>query len=193
MIVLVLPDLPAEDALLNRARTGDQQAVMEIYEAYFPPVYQFLRLRTGDAATAEDLASEVFLKLVTALKGGSAPRKSLRGWLFRVARNALSDHYGKDKQMPVETLEDWVPAGDESTDPENRFMREFDVARIRQALRMLAPEQQEVILLRFGQALDLQGTADVMGKSTSAIKSLQFRAVSTLRQILSSAGEADYD
>lgn len=193
MIVLVLPDIPAEDALVNRARAGDQQAIMEIYEAYFPPVYQFIRLRTGDPATAEDLASEVFVKLVTAFKSGNAPRKSLRGWLFRVARNVLSDHYGRDKQMPMETLEDWLPADAESVNPESRFMREFDVNRIRQALRMLAPEQQEVIVLRFGQALNLQATADVMGKSTSAIKSLQFRAVSTLRQILGSVGEVDHD
>lgn len=191
MIVLVLPDIPTEDALLARARAGDQQAVMEIYEAYFPPIYQFIRLRVGDIASAEDIASDVFVKFVGALKGRSAPRKSLRGWLFQVARNEINDHYGKDKQMPVATLDDWLPAAGDDSDPEARFMQTINSERVRQALRMLAPDQQEVIIMRFGQALSLQETADVMDKSVQAIKSLQFRAVSTLRDILTASTEAD--
>lgn len=183
MIVLVLPDIPAEDQLLTRAKRGDQSAIMEIYESYFPPIYQFLRLRVQDADLAEDLASDVFVKFVDSLGTRAAPRKSLRGWLFRVARNELSRHYGKMRQYPTETLEEWVPANPE-TDPEVQFMQNMDVERSRQALRMLAVDQQEVLILRFGQALSLQETADVMGKSVSAIKSLQFRAVSTLRDIL---------
>jgi RNA polymerase sigma-70 factor (ECF subfamily) len=51
-------------------------------------------------------------------------------------------------------------------------------------MQMLTPEHQEVLLLRFGQRLSIQETADIMGKSISAIKSLQFRAMSNLRQIL---------
>ncbi len=184
MIVLVLPDIPAEDRLLARARQGDQQAVMEIYEYYFPPIYQFLRLRVSDAQMAEDIASEVFLKFVNALQGRSAPRKTLRGWLFRVARNELSNHYGKSSKMPTTTLDDWMPAPVD-TDPEVQFMRSLNIERSRHALRMLSSEQQEVLVLRFGQALSLEETADVMDKSISAVKSLQFRAVNTLRQILS--------
>ncbi len=193
MIVLVLPDIPAEDRLLARARQGDQQAVMEIYEYYFPPIYQFLRLRVSDAQLAEDIASEVFVKFVKALKGRNAPRKTLRGWLFRVARNELSTHYGKAQKMPTTTLDDWIPAS-QNTDPEIQVMRSLNVERSRQALRMLAPEQQEVLVLRFGQALSLEETADIMDKSVSAVKSLQFRAVNTLRQIVGDMQlETSYD
>lgn len=183
MIVLVLPDIPAEDRLLAQARRGNQQATMRIYEAYFPPIYQFIRLRVGDPHAAEDLASDVFVKFVTALRGKNAPSHSLRGWLFRVARNTIADYYGKEKQVATETLEDWVPALDDDN-PESQFMRTLDIERARQALRMLAAEQQEVLILRFGQLLSLQETADVMNKTISAVKSLQFRAVDTLRRIL---------
>lgn len=182
MIVLILPDLPAEDRLLARARQGDQEAIMRIYESYFTPIYQYVRLRVGDAALAEDIASDVFVKLVSAFKGRNAPSHSLRGWLFKVARNEIYAHFGKVKQFPTETLEEWLPSGDE--DAEARVIRSLSTDQARRALTMLAPEQQEVLILRFGQALDLQATADVMGKSVSAIKSLQFRAVQTLRGIL---------
>lgn len=183
MISLVLPDIPAEDRLLARARQGDQEAVMHIYESYFTPIFQYIRLRVDDVNTAEDLASEVFVKLVKAFEGRKAPRHSLRGWLFKVARNGINTHYGKVKQFPTTTLDEWFPTSTDD-DPEIRVIRSMNAEKTQRALRMLAPDQQEVLILRFGQALNLQETADIMGKSVSAIKSLQFRAVNTLRHIL---------
>ncbi len=183
MILIVLPDIPAEDRLLAQARQGNHDALMQIYESYFPPIYNFIRLRVDDLNVAEDMASEVFVKLVEALRGRNAPQHSLRGWLFRVARNHISDHYGRKRDLTTEALEEWIPASGEY-DPETQFMRAADMARTRQALRMLAADQQEVLLLRFSQSLSLQETADIMGRQVSAIKSLQFRAVNTLRQIL---------
>ncbi|MBL8165163.1 MAG: sigma-70 family RNA polymerase sigma factor [Anaerolineae bacterium] len=183
MIIIVLPDIPAEDRLLAQARKGSQDAMMEIYENYFPPIYNFIRLRVNDPAQAEDIASDVFVKLVSALRGRNAPQHSLRGWLFRVARNEIHDHYGKDKQVTVEALEEWIPASGDD-EPEVQFIRNMNMERARRALGMLAPDQQEVLILRFGQSLNLQETADIMGRNINAIKALQFRAVNTLRQIL---------
>ncbi len=183
MIVLVLPDIPTEDRLLARARKGDSDAIMQIYEHYFSAVYQFIQLRVDDSILAEDLTSEVFLKLVAALRGRNAPRHSLRGWIFRVARNVLSSHFGKLRQYPVASLDEWVPSPPDH-DPEVHYLRSMNQDDARRALRMLNPDQQEVLILRFGQKLDLQQTADVMGKSVNAIKSLQFRAVTTLRKFL---------
>lgn len=193
MITLTLPDLSAEDRLLAQARAGSQEAIMEIYDRYFPSIYQFLRLRVEDRAAAEDLASDVFVRFVESLGGRSAPRVSLRGWLFRVARNKVNDYYGRHRQFPSATLEEWVPAGSAS-DPEAAFIRRLSVERSREALRRLPADQQEVLILRFGQALNLQETADIMGRSLSAVKSLQFRAVNTLRQAVGDLRpEADYD
>lgn len=181
MILIVLPDIPAEDRLLAHARQGNQDAIMQIYESYFSPIYNFIRLRVDDRTVAEDLASEVFIKLVSAFRSHTAPRHSLRGWLFRVARNVIHDHYGRDRQLTTETLEEWIPASPDN-DPEVQFMRALDVERTRHALRMLSAEQQEVLILRFGQMLSLEETADILGKKVGAVKSLQFRAINALRQ-----------
>jgi RNA polymerase sigma-70 factor (ECF subfamily) len=156
---------------------------MRIYESYFAPIYNFIRLRVNDRDQAEDLASEVFVKLVESLRGRNAPQHSLRGWLFRVARNQLNDHYGRTRHFSTEALEEWVPASTD-TDPEVQFIQTMSVERARRALRLLAPDQQEVLILRFGQSLSLQETADIMGRNIAAIKSLQFRATATLRQVL---------
>jgi RNA polymerase sigma-70 factor (ECF subfamily) len=184
MIVIVLPDIAIEDRLLAQARQGDQDAIMRIYDSYFSPIYNFIRLRVDDRAQAEDLASEVFVQLVMALRQGKAPRHSLRGWLFRVARNLIYDHYGRGQRMTTTALDEWLPAPPDD-EPEALALQALDTERARRVLGMLAAEQQEVLILRFGQGLSLQETADIMGKQVGAIKSLQFRAVSTLRQLLS--------
>jgi RNA polymerase sigma-70 factor (ECF subfamily) len=183
ILIIVLPDLPTEDRLLARARRGDQEAVVTIYDQYFEPLYGFIRLRVDDPALAEDLTGDVFLRLVAALRGGTAPHHSLRGWLFRVARNILHDHYGQAGRVAETALEEWVPAPDEH-DPEARALAALDAARVRSALRDLPGDQQEVLLLRFGQMLSLQETAAIMGKGVGAVKSLQFRATSNLRQVM---------
>lgn len=183
MIVLVLPDVATDDERLARAQQGDKAAIAAIYRSYFDPIYQFVRLRVADAQLAEDLTSDVFVKFIKALKNDRSPHTSLRGWIFRVARNVIYDYYGKEQPIPSETIEQWIDS-DEDTNPEVQALRTIEAERARQALRMLAPAQQEVLILRFDQQLSLQETADIMDKKVNAIKALQFRAVNTLRHIL---------
>lgn len=170
-------------ALLRKASAGDKQAVSQIYQIYFEPIYQFIRLRVKDTQTAEDLTSSVFIKLVSAFKTGKGPREHLRGWLYKVARNVLHDHYGGSAAFQTEMLEESFQ-DTFSDDPEARVLRVMDIEHLRRALQSLAPDQLEVILLRFDQHLSLQETADIMGKNLNTIKTLQLRALHKLRQIV---------
>ena len=187
LLLLAFPDLPDEDRLLAQARRGDRQAIGEIYERYFDALYQVIRWRVDEPALAEDLTSEVFIKFLSALRGPNAPADSLRGWLFRVARNSLYDFYRRPGQTA--SLDEALPMAAD-VDTEAEFIRAMDVERVRKALRMLAVDQQEVLILRFGQMLNLEATAESMGKSVSAIKSLQFRAINSLRRMLDIEGES---
>lgn len=182
MFLIVLPDVAADDDLLTRLHSGDRTAVIQVYEAYFAPLYQYIRLKVGDRVLAQDIVSEVFVKLIESAGKPSAPRDNLRAWLFTVARNIAYRVYGQSRHLPLADLEEWMPAPAE-TDP-GVLMDSLPPDRIRHALRMLTADHQEVLILRFGQRMSLKETADLMGKSTAAIKSLQFRAVETLRTIL---------
>ncbi len=183
MILIILPDYAVEDELLAKARLGDKAAIRRIFNDYFDPIFQFIRMRVDDKQTAEDLASDVFVKMLKAFQSGSAPRQSLRGWLFQVARNEIADYFGKHKRLTMTVLDEWIPASDED-EPELQFARSLNIQQARQALKKLTEEQQEVLILRFGQMLNLQETADIMGKQVNAVKVLQFRAVNALRRAL---------
>jgi RNA polymerase sigma-70 factor, ECF subfamily len=177
-----MPNDPDNDVrLMSRARRGDQQAIIQIYETYFDPIYQFIRWRVNDLAVVEDLTSEVFIEFLNALNSQQAPRQSLRGWLFRVTRNILYDHY--NHAVITDELDDQWPNPD-AADLEARLHHTMEIDRVRQSLQQLAPDQQEVLVLRFDQMLSLRDTAEIMGKSLNAIKSLQFRGINALRRVL---------
>src|SRR5690606_8639100 len=108
MIFLTLPDIADEDRLLARAHRGQQDALREIYLHYYTPIYQFIRMRTDDVDTAEDLAADVFVQLVNAFRQGKGPHHSLRGWLFRVARHLLYDHYHAHPGFTETVLDEWL-------------------------------------------------------------------------------------
>ena len=182
MITLVLPDVTVDDRLLERAKSHDMSAQRTIYERYFPPIFQFIRLRVNEREQARDIAADVFLDFFKALNSKNPPRTNLRAWLFRVARNKVYDHYGKQRKLQTTALSEWIPGNE--NDPEIRALETFQIDRMKQALNMLVEEQQEVLILRFTQGLNLKETADLMDRSVSAIKSLQFRAIDNLRQIL---------
>lgn len=176
-LYLTLPDIPEEDRLLRQARAGNRQAIGTIYEQYVDAVYSFIRWRVRDSAVAEDLTSDVFIKLLSALQSPSAPRDTLRGWLFRVARNVLYDHFNQPDTSGE--LDEAFPAAENT---ERDLFAMLDAERVREAMATLAADQQDVLILRFGQMMSLQETAESMGRSVSAIKSLQFRAVEALRR-----------
>ena len=183
LFLLALPALGKEDDLLKRANRGDQTAVIEIYDLYFHPVYRFVRNRVDDPQQAEDICSTIFLKLMQALGGPNAPRKSLRGWLFQVTRNELKQQFRTKQRHKITELEEWIPDPAQAN-PETVIAQLMDRERVQQVFKILAPDQQEVLLLRFAEMLNLEETAQAMQKSVSAVKSLQFRAVQTLRNLL---------
>ena len=175
---LVLPAVNDETDLLARARALEGRALGQIHDQYYPELYRFALYRTGDPATAEDIAAEVFVRLLDALHKNRAPQTTLRGWLFGVAAHLVADHF---RRRPAEPLADTLPASSApAAEAEERLRR----GEVHQALGQLSPEQQNVLALRFGQGASLEETAGALGKSVNAVKQLQWRAVAALRKAL---------
>src|SRR5688572_8353744 len=80
-------------ALVARAQGGDQQAFADLYEAYRPLVYRFLRRRIDGAdEVVEDLTEDVFVKLYEKLDRYVERGLPFTAWLYRIAHNQLVDH-----------------------------------------------------------------------------------------------------
>jgi RNA polymerase sigma-70 factor (ECF subfamily) len=169
-------------ALLRRASQLDPHALGQIHDQHYPEIYRFALYRTDDPEAAQDIAAEVFVRLLDALHAGRAPKTTLRGWLFGVAAHLVADHFRRAPTAPLdeELLADHSPSGE----AEDRLQKQL----VRQALRTLTAEQQNVLSLRFGDGFSVEKTAEALDKSVTAVKALQFRAVEALRRALAQTG-----
>lgn len=171
-----------ETRLVNGLQKLDSQAIGAIYDRHFPEVYRYVRYRVNDETVAEDVASEVFVRLLEAAQKGLGPRSNLKGWLIATASNAVNDHLRRKYRRPVEALSESMPAEDVSL-PAEVDLREQTRA-IQTAYAQLTAEQQHVLALRFGLGLSLEETAQHLQKNANAIKALQFRALAALQRVM---------
>jgi RNA polymerase sigma-70 factor (ECF subfamily) len=168
--------------LLERAREYDAQALAEIYDRYAESIYRYVYRFVGDASLAEDLTSEVFLKLLQVLGTSRAPQEQLQGWLYRVARNLAVDWYRQQtKGVQFSLNEELTPGGDSAITRLEQLELHQDLI---EAIHKLTPSQQQVIILRFGEGRKIGEVARLMGKSEGSVKLMQYRAVKRLRKLL---------
>ncbi len=172
-----------EESLVRRAQQNDEQAFSRLYEEYFERVYRYIAVRVGSRLDAEDITSQVFVKVVQSL-----PSYKLRGvpfaaWLFRIARNQIIDHVRKNS---VKNETAWMnPLAVSQEDPTRLAELNIAIDEVVKALALLTGAQREVIEFRFIAELSIAETAKSMGKSEGAVKALQYSGLVALRKHLS--------
>ena len=167
----------------------DSQVIGAVYDRYFTDVYRFVFYRLNNEQVAEDISSDVFVRLLEAVKKRRGPQTNLKGWLLATASHAVADYLRQFYRRPTDELSEDMPNGNASSLTDEIDRRE-KVDSVQQAYTLLTPEQQNVLALRFGSGYSLEETATVMQKNINAVKALQFRALQALqRNIGEVAGE----
>lgn len=167
-----------EKHLVQRAQQGNADAFIELYHHYAPLIYRYFLFRTSNSATAEDLTSEVFVRLVKSLQNYRDQGLPFSAWLFRIARARAVDHHRYQARRPIEMLSDQFL--DPQSDPEGQAERRIEIAHLTRAIALLTDEQQMVIQLRFVEGYTLEETAQTMQKTVGAVKAMQHRALQNL-------------
>lgn len=174
----------SEHRLLERAKSYDVNALAEIYDHYEARIYSYIYHRVGSQPVAQDLTSQVFLRVLEAIQHQRTWDTSFSGWLYRIAHNLVIDHYrrrGRDSQVPIDDLP-MLPS--HSEDPEQAAERALTAEALRLAINRLTEEQAQVVTLRFLEGLSITEVAVAMDKTEGAIKAMQYRAVTSLRRLL---------
>jgi len=169
--------------LITRAQRGEVNAIGWLYDRHRDSIFRYLWIRLDDRQLAEDLTGDVFMRMLDALPRYRMQGQPFRAWLYRIAHNLLVDYFRKmDHQatVPLEAVEEQGTEDDPDRMSEQILLSE----RLQVALMRLEPTQCEVVVLRFLAGLSLQETALALGKTEAAIKALQHRGLSGLRQAL---------
>jgi RNA polymerase sigma factor (sigma-70 family) len=177
---------------LAGARRREPAAVTRIYAAYAPALFRFFMAAVGDRHVAEDLTGEVFKGALEGLPRFRGPVEALGGWLFQIARHDLYDHRRQARRLvqPLDDLLEEAAMAGGAVDPEELALDRVEGARVLAALRLLSPDQREVLLLRLAADLTSPEVARILNKSTEAVKALQRRGLASLARVLGVATDA---
>lgn len=169
------------DKLLLESKYGNPQALDKLCRYAYSRIYYYLFYRVKNKEDAEDLTSEVVLKMVKGLRNQHG---NFRAWIYKIARNALIDYYrkiGRVQEISYEDLSHTIPADE---NPKEILM----IDRLKEAITHLTKEQADLITLKFIQEYDNKEIAQIMGKPIGAIKVLQYRALKALREYFRKKG-----
>lgn len=161
--------------------TWQPERFEELYERFFTPVFRYVLLRVKNRAEAEDLAQTVFMKAYQANPPGKGGQELSLNYFFTVARNTVIDHWRKKKDVVVDDPDEAFENIPDTETPEGDAMRGEANMAVRQALQLVSPSEQEVLILKFMNELSTKEIAKLLGKSEVAVRQLQSRGLKALR------------
>jgi RNA polymerase sigma-70 factor (ECF subfamily) len=179
--------------VMLRAKAGDESAFEYLVQKYRRAMVGFMFRMSRNAAVAEDLAQEVFLRVYRSRSSYEASAK-FTTWLYRIATNLAVNHardtrHERPENMvsldePDQETGTTMDVADGSLTAEEVLVRRQRMAAIRQKVQALPERQKMAVVMHKYQQMDYRQIADVLKLSESATKSLLFRAYETLRQQL---------
>lgn len=181
-------DLPQEDQTVKKAIRGDRHAFGQLYDAYMDSIYRFIYLRVEDQQTAEDIAASVFLKAWEKLEDYQLRGVPFRAWLFRIARNAVIDHYRTRKEVaPLEAVVNTYDEGAVSVS--EKVGTRLEAEKIVTLMNQLTEDQRNVLSLKLVHGLNTQEVAKALGKRQGAVRALQMRGLQALAKLMENEDE----
>ena len=148
-----------------------------IYEKYHAKIYGYLLSKIGDTYTAEDLCSDVFLKITEKIETFDENKASLSTWIYTVARNTLTDYY-RTRRVFEEVPETYA----DGSDIEESMISEEMLETLAAALESLPERERDIIVLRYYDGRKLRDIAADMGISYAYVKVLQNKAMEKIRK-----------
>ena len=175
--------MPSNEQLLNQARNLDENALTEIYDTYNLELYKYAYRILGDQMQAEDCVSETFNRFLNALHKGKGPKDNIRAYLYRIAHNWITDQFKSKSNKTIQI--DIEQFSSKEKLPEIQVHDNLSLERVRLAMKNLTPDQRQVIALKFFEGWNSKEISNIMEKLIGAIKSLQYRAISAMKKLIS--------
>jgi RNA polymerase sigma-70 factor (ECF subfamily) len=175
-----------DEELVRRIGAGDPAAVQAMVARKLPRILALASRMLGDAAEAEDVAQETFVRIWRHASGWRYGHARFDTWIHRVALNLCHDRLRRRREWMTDELPevaDDAPLPDAMPGEEER--------RVRRALQRIAPRQREAIVLVYYQELSNIEAAGAMQVSVDALESLLARGRRALQAML--VGDDDND
>jgi len=177
-----------EKALVERAQKDSsaaaKQAYGALYEHYRPHIYRYLRNKVNETETAEDLTATVFTKALEALGNYRWEGVPFSAWLYRIAHNALVDHYRQRSQTKKVALDRAAPLEASGPSPEEEFYLWEMEDKLKGLVQDLPLREREIITLKFFEGYTNRHIAQLTGLTETNVGTIVYRVVRSMREEL---------
>jgi RNA polymerase sigma-70 factor, ECF subfamily len=169
---------------IEAAQAGDLEAIGSLYDSHINQVYRYALARLGNVHDAEDVAEEIFIKMLNGLPNYQWRKVPFAAWLMRIAHNEVVSFTRRNgrRVTDAELPEDLLDRG--SNDPAESAERQMALEDLREAVKLLPEAQREVIILRFASGLSIADTARALGKQENNVKVLQHKGMQRLQVLM---------
>lgn len=169
-----------EKLYIKRIKKGDHQALDIFIECLYPQVYAFIFKKVKGNDIAQDLTQEVFIRFIRALPTYEYQNKTLN-YLYKISSHVCCTYYKKqryDYVVEEEILED------KKVNVHEAIIKQFAHDELIEAIRLLKPLQQDVIILKYFEQYTFKEIADIFNQNISTIKSRHYQALVELKKIM---------
>ncbi|MHC4116206.1 MAG: RNA polymerase sigma factor [Planctomycetota bacterium] len=166
------------DGRLIAEAHSDPEAFVRLYRMHYDAVFRYCTHRLFERAAAEDVTSQVFLKVVESLDSFRGNGRQFRYWLYKIATNAVNQHFrraARRSNLLDRARERITRDGGDCGESSEKL------ALLREAMLALKPRYQTIITLRFFENLKLTEIAEVLDSSPGTVRSQMARALARLR------------
>lgn len=160
--------------------------INELFKIYWPEIYKFVYYKVQNKEESEELTQDVFARVYPKLRDGLIEDSKCRYYLYTTARNIINDLWRSRGRKPqIINIED---QDDREISIPNKGSEVEDKMVIEEAIAQLTKDFRKVLELRIINGYSINETAKKMRRSEGAVKSLQYRAVQSLKNILTRGG-----
>ncbi|MCG2789709.1 MAG: sigma-70 family RNA polymerase sigma factor [Actinomycetia bacterium] len=170
---------------------GDTFYFEKIYCHFLSKIYRYIFLKILDKETAEDLTSEVFIRVYKNLNKVNLNAITIKIWIYKIAKNLLTDHFrSSQNKQNVKSLDEYLE-GDKELESIGSMLidqgeifsndNQFKNEKLISALNSLPEMQREIIFLRYVEGMDFKSISLILNKSEIALRALKFRALENIK------------
>ena len=177
--------------LIEKARKKDQKAFYTLLNTYWSDVYRFQFLKTGDEDEAEDITIKTFSKAFDKIDLYNE-RYNFKTWLISISKNIFLDHLRKQRTETISINKKEAEAykiSDETPSAEDQLIIEQNLVQLRNYIKQLKPQHQEIINLRYFREMSYKEMAEKLNEPMNTIKVKLLRAKNLLAEIIKNTSE----
>ena len=174
---------------IGKIKLGDTESFAHLYDELAPNIYRFVFYKVSTVEEAEDITSQVFLKTWSYLKDEKEEIRSIKAFVYRIARNLIIDYYRtRSQSVQVDVGDEMVSKLSELMDDTMRKSIEHtsDMDMMYEILKELKEEYREIILLKHVEDLSTREIGEILNKNNNAVRTQLSRAMQSLKELVSS-------